>query len=67
MLNLCNSSILNLAVDRTKLLSEHLLSLVNESLEAVLDRGSPGLVATLGDNLGIVGGTTAVPGKELEG
>lgn len=62
--HLCDSSIMNLAVDGTKLLGEEFLSLVNKTIEAILDGGSD-LVAAVCNDVGVVGRTTTVPGKEL--
>lgn len=66
--DLCDNGILNLAVDGTKLLGEQLFGLVNQTLNAVLDAvlGRRDLVATAANNVGVVLGTTTVPGKELK-
>lgn len=56
-------SVLDLAVDSTKLvaqdlllLSQDFLNLVNELIETILDgTGGTGLVAALGEDLGVVG------------
>ena len=54
-----------MAVDSTKLLTE-VLGLVDHLVKGDLSiRTSSSVVAAVGDNLGVVGGTTAVPGKEL--
>lgn len=55
---------MNLAVDGTKLLGKEFLGLVNKTLEAILDGGSD-LVAAVCNDVGVVGRTTTVPGKEL--
>ena len=46
----------------------NLLGVVDELVDVVLEvlDGGTSLVATLGDNLGVVGGTTTVPGQKLE-
>jgi len=64
--DLSNKSILDLAVDGTELLGEF-LGLVDHLVKGHLSRGMLGrsVVATLGDDVTVVGGTTAVPGKEL--
>jgi hypothetical protein len=67
-------SVLDLAVDGTELVAQDLLllgqdflDLAYELVETVLDgTGSTSLVAALGEDLGVVGRTTTVPGKELE-
>ena len=66
VLHLCNNGILDLTVDSSKLLSEQLLGLVDQPVKAVLNVVTAGLVATLGDDLGVVAGTTTVPGEKLE-
>lgn len=49
------------------LLGQDFLDLADELIETVLDgTGSTSLVAALGEDLGVVGRTTTVPGKELE-
>lgn len=66
--NLCGNSVLDLAVDGTELLVEGLLGILNDAANTVLDSvldAAAGLVATTGNNLGVVGGTTTVPGEEL--
>lgn len=65
--DLCDDGILDLAVDGTKLLGEQLFGLVNETLNTVLDAvlGRGDLVATAANDVGVVLGTTTVPGKEL--
>lgn len=57
---------MNLAVDSTQLLVEKLLSITDDLADTVLDLVFTGLVATLGDDVGVVRGTTTVPGKQLE-
>jgi hypothetical protein len=64
--DLCNNSILDLAVDSAELLRKQLLSLVHQAVEAVLDGVGAGLVATVGDDLRVVARATTVPGKELK-
>lgn len=62
-------SVLDLAVNSTKLAVEHLLGLVDDAKDAVLHilgNGQTGLVAAAGENVAVVGRATAVPGKELE-
>lgn len=66
--NLCGNSILDLAVDGTELLVEGFLGILNDAADAVLDSvldAAADLVATAGDDVGVVGGTTTVPGEEL--
>lgn len=52
-----DNSVLDLAVDRTKLTVQHLLSLVDHVDNAILYvlNGQTGLVAALGHDLGVVG------------
>lgn len=62
-------SVLDLAVNGTKLAVERLLGLVDDAKDAVLyilGNGRTGLVAAVGDNLAVVGRASTVPGKELE-
>lgn len=67
-------SVLDLAVDGTKLMAQNLLllgqdflNLADKLIETVLDgTGSTSLVPTLGEDLGVVGRTTTVPGEELK-
>ena len=58
---------MDLAVDSTQLLVEKLLSIADDLADTVLDlvADTADLVSTLGDNLGVVGRTTTVPGKQL--
>lgn len=66
-------SVLELAVDGTELVAQDLLllgqnflNLADDLVQAVLDGdGGSGLVTTLGEDLGVVGGTTTVPSEEL--
>lgn len=47
---------------------EGLLGILDDGADTVLDSvldAAVGLVATLGDDLAVVGGTTTVPGEEL--
>lgn len=68
-------SVLDLAVDGTELVAQDLLllgqdflNLADELVKAVLDgTGGSSLVATLGEDLGVVGRTTTVPSEELNG
>jgi len=64
---LSGNSVLDLAVDSAKLLVHDLLGVVDKVVDVLLDviNGSTGLVATLGDNVGVVGRTTTVPGEKL--
>lgn len=58
MSTLSDNSVLDLAVDGAKLAVQYLLGLVGNAAEAVLDvleHGRAGLVAALGDDLGVVG------------
>lgn len=66
-----DNSLLDLAVNGTELLVDNLLRLVDETADAALNvlgggAGGAGLVATLGENLGVVGRATTVPGEELK-
>ena len=66
-----DNCLLDLAVDGTELLIDDLLGLVDETADAslnIFDSGASGagLVATLGEDLSVVGGATTVPGEELE-
>ena len=71
--SLSANSVLDLAVDSTELVAQdllllgnHFLDLANKLIEVLLHGlGSTSLVATLGNDLGVVGGTTTVPGEEL--
>ena len=63
--NLSHKGILDMAVDGTKLLTK-VLSLVDHLVKGDLRCISSSVVATVGNNLGVVGGATAVPGKELK-
>lgn len=63
--NLSHQGILDMAVDGTKLLTK-VLSLVDHLVKGDLGCTSSSVVATVGNNLRVVGGTTAVPGKELK-
>lgn len=65
---LSRNSILDVAVDSAELLRD-LLSLVNDVVKGDIRRvaaRSISLVATLCDNVAVVVGATAVPGKELK-
>lgn len=63
---LSRNSVLDLAVDSTHLLVEGLLSVTEQFLETLLNTSLGGnLVATLRNNLRVVGRTTTVPGEEL--
>jgi len=64
--DLSNKSTLDLAVDGTELLGE-LLGLVDHLVKGNISRDTLGrsVVATLGDDVTVVGLTTTVPGKEL--
>lgn len=58
MSTLSDNSVLDLAVDGAELAVQHLLGLVGNAAEAVLDvleNGRAGLVAALGEDLGVVG------------
>jgi hypothetical protein len=67
-------SVLDLAVDGTELVAQDLLllgqdflNLADKLIETVLDgTGKTGLVTALGEDVGVVGRTTTVPGEELE-
>jgi hypothetical protein len=66
-----DNSLLDLAVDGTELLVDNLLRLVDKTADAALNvlgggAGRAGLVATLGEDLGVVGRATTVPGEELK-
>ena len=63
--NLSHQGILDMAVDGTKLLTK-VLSLVDHFVEGDLRCTSSSVVATVGNNLGVVRGSTAVPSKELK-
>lgn len=63
--DLSHQGILDMAVDGTKLLTK-VLSLVDHLVKGDLRCTSSSVVATVGNNLGVVGGATAVPGKELK-
>lgn len=66
---LSDNSVLDLAVDGAELAVQHLLGLVGNAAEAVLDvlqNGRASLVAAVGEDLGVVGRATTVPGKELK-
>ena len=66
--NLCGNSVLDLAVDGTELLVEGLLGILDDAADTVLDSvldSAASLVATASKDLGVVGGTTTVPGEEL--
>lgn len=56
-------SILDLAVDRAKLIDEQLLSLIHEATAD--DTLARHLVAAVRNDIGVVGGATTIPGKEL--
>lgn len=64
---LIDDSILDLAVDGTELVVQHLLGVLDDAANAVLHvlNGRTSLVTALGDDLSVVGRATAVPGKEL--
>lgn len=66
MSTLSRDSVLDVAVNSAELSVSSLLGMVDkvhEILHAVV--GSASLVAALGNDLGVVGRTTTVPGKEL--
>lgn len=73
MSTLSADSVLDLAVDGTELVAQDLLllgqdflNLADELIETVLDgTGGASLVSALGEDLGVVGRATTVPGEEL--
>lgn len=62
-----DNCVLDLAVDRTKLMGQHLLGLIDHADDTVLHvlNGQTGLVAALGHDVGVVGRATTVPRKKL--
>ena len=63
--NLSHQGILDMAVDGTKLMA-NVLSLVDHLVKVDLRYTSRSVVSTVGNNLGVVRGSTAVPSKELK-
>ena len=63
--NSSHQSILDMAVDGTKLMA-NVLSLVDHLVKVDLRCTSRSVVSTVGNNLGVVRGSTAVPSKELK-
>lgn len=69
--NLCRNSILDLAVDSTHLPLDGVLSLLNDVVNTVLNIVDAvfdidaGLVTAIGNDLGVVGRASTVPGQKL--
>lgn len=61
--DLCDNGILDVAVDGTKFQVHDLLGFDDQFVNLVAD--GLGLVTTLGNDVGVVGGATTVPGEDL--